>query len=147
MVSGLGLGDKTLVILYEMCLGFLDFPLADVAERLATDRSLLGGLRRRPSFGPVVGELFEERCLDRGSLSAASQAGQELVVIRVCQTILTLKVYVVSSAVDALAAAATRRAESATLRIVYEGPLTGNKTAVGGVQERERGKEMMSVGR
>ena len=64
MVSSLALCDETLVSLNERLGGFLDFPLADVAERLTADGSLLGSLRRGPSARPVVSELLKEWSLD-----------------------------------------------------------------------------------
>ena len=64
MVGRLGLGDETLIALDERWVSIFDLPLADVAECLATDGGLLGGFGRCPPFGPIVGELFKERCLD-----------------------------------------------------------------------------------
>ena len=70
MVCSLGLGNKTLVALNEGILWILDLPLADVAEGLTANRSLLGGFRGRPALGPVLGELLEERSLDRRGLQS-----------------------------------------------------------------------------
>ena len=71
VVGSLGLGDKTLVAQDGRLGGFLDLPLANIAERLGTDRSLLGGLRGCPPLGPVVSELFEEGSLDGCRLADA----------------------------------------------------------------------------
>jgi hypothetical protein len=64
VMGGLGLGNKTLIALNNSRVGILDRPLADVREGLATDRSLLGGLRDRPAPLPVVSELLEEGSFD-----------------------------------------------------------------------------------
>ena len=71
MVGSLGLGYEALVALNEGLEGVLYFPLADIAERLATDRSLLCCLGGSPPFGPALGELLEERCLDLGRLQSS----------------------------------------------------------------------------
>jgi hypothetical protein len=68
MVCCLGLCDETLVALDEDFLGFLDRPLADVAERLTADWGLLGRLGGCPAFRPVISELLKERCLDLSGL-------------------------------------------------------------------------------
>ena len=69
MVGSLGLGYETLVALDEGLNRVLHLPLADVAEGLAADGRLLGGLGRRPPLRPVVSELLEEGGLDRGGLT------------------------------------------------------------------------------
>ena len=68
MVCRLGFRNEALVAVDEDWLRVFNRPLADVAERLAANRGLLGGLRRRPARGPVVSELLEERRLDLGGL-------------------------------------------------------------------------------
>lgn len=68
VMGGLALGYETLVALNEGAGRVLDRPFADIAERLAAYGGLLRCLRRRPSARPVVGELLEERSLDRGGL-------------------------------------------------------------------------------
>ena len=77
MVGGLGLGNEALVVLEERLDGVLDLPLADIAESLAADRSLLGGLGGRPPLGPALGELLEEGSLDGCGLW---RGGQQRVV-------------------------------------------------------------------
>lgn len=75
MMGRLGLGNETEVALDgRVDRRLLDGPLADVGPGLAAGRSLLGRLRRRPTGGPVVGELLEERRLDRGRLWSSSGA-------------------------------------------------------------------------
>ena len=64
VVGGLGLGDEALIVLEERLDGVLDLPLADIAEGLAADGSLLGRLGGRPPRVPVLRELFQERRLD-----------------------------------------------------------------------------------
>ena len=64
MVGSLVLGDESLVTLDRGLEGILYLPLANIAEGLCADWSLLGRFRHSPSFTPVVGELFEEGSLD-----------------------------------------------------------------------------------
>jgi hypothetical protein len=70
VVRSLGLCDETFFADDERCLRVLDLPLANVRERLAADGGLFGGFRRRPAFGPVVSELFDEWGGDFRRLSA-----------------------------------------------------------------------------
>ena len=70
VVGSLALGDEALGTLNGGLNGVLDLPLADVAEGLGADGSLLGRLGGRPTLGPVVSELLEEGGLDRSSLHA-----------------------------------------------------------------------------
>ena len=67
-VSSLGLGDEALVTRDDGSEGFLVLPLANVAERLGADGSLLGRLGGRPTVYPVVRELLNEGGFDRGGL-------------------------------------------------------------------------------
>lgn len=60
VVRSLGLCNETLLANDERRLRVLDLPFADVGKGLAAHRSLFGSLRRRPAFGPVVGELLDE---------------------------------------------------------------------------------------
>jgi hypothetical protein len=122
VVGGLTLGDETFVAINEDGVAVLYLPFADVAEGLSPYGSLLGGFGGCPSLRPVVGKLLEERCLDGGGLRAMRKAWSILYACDATRNKPTLKTGLVSSALDALAAATARRAESATLRIVYEGP-------------------------
>lgn len=71
VVRRLGLSNEALVTFDEDIFCVFDRPLADVAESLAADWGLLGRLRRRPAFRPVVAELFKERCLDACGLQTS----------------------------------------------------------------------------
>lgn len=82
VVSSLALRHETLVALDDRDRGVLNFPFADVAEGLAADGSLLGGLRGSPPFCPVVCELLNEGSLDlsglhRGLVSHATRRKSE----------------------------------------------------------------------
>lgn len=68
VVCSLALCNKTLVTLNDGDQRVLDFPLADVAEGLTTNGSLLGCFRGHPTFCPVIGELLNERSLDSRGL-------------------------------------------------------------------------------
>ena len=68
MVCGLGLRDEALVARNDGGEGFLNLPLADIAESLGADWGLLGRLGGRPTLSPVVRELLNEGSLDGSRL-------------------------------------------------------------------------------
>ena len=114
MVGGFAFGNKTLVAVNERDRGFFDLPLANVAKSLATDWGLLGRLRRRPTFRPILGKLFQKGSLNLSGL-------KEPFSVVVCQVVLekhTLKVGFTSSfATTKEADAASASTESAAPRI------------------------------
>lgn len=60
VVCSLGLCNETLLANDERCLRVLDLPLANVGKGLAAYGGLFGGLGGRPTFGPILCELFDE---------------------------------------------------------------------------------------
>ena len=124
MVRGLGLGDEAFVALNEDFGSVLDLPLADVAESLAADWGLLGSLGRCPAVRPVVGELLKEWRLDARRLQTSGCTIRVWTWVSRGKARLALKTGLAVSSADALAAAQTRmaEAESATLRMLDEGP-------------------------
>lgn len=119
VVGSFGLGHETFVVLDDGVLRVLDLPLADVAEGFTANGGLLGGLGRSPPVSPVVCELFEERSLDSSGLYACRCYA--LSSVHALRETRTLNAGLESSATTPVTAT-TSRADSATLRIVYEGP-------------------------
>ena len=75
VVSGRVLDDETLVALHALQDGrLLDGPLAHVGPVFLRRRILLLSMRRGPPGGPVLGELLQERRLQRGRLGGTKSA-------------------------------------------------------------------------
>jgi hypothetical protein len=68
MVSCFTLSHKTSVAFNDGDGRILDLPLANVAEGLTADGSLLGCFRGCPAFSPVVRELLDEVGLESSGL-------------------------------------------------------------------------------
>ena len=63
MVGSLALSNKALIALQDRNQRVFDLPLADVAEGLTANGSLLGSFRRCPTLCPVFCELLNKRSL------------------------------------------------------------------------------------
>jgi hypothetical protein len=116
VVGGLALGDQTLVTLSDGDQGVLNLPLADVAEGLTTDGSLLGSFRGCPPFRPVLCELFNEWRFDRTRLYIKQSVRR----LEKCVRRRTVNVGLGASDSEFANApeAARAKTESATLRMV-----------------------------
>jgi hypothetical protein len=72
MVCSRILNDESLFAYHALKdIRFLDSPLSHVAKLLLARLGLLGSMRRRPSIGPIGGELLNKQSLDRGRLPLA----------------------------------------------------------------------------
>lgn len=64
MVGSFALRYETLLAFNDRNGGLFNLPLANIAEGLFAVGGLLGSLRARPTVGPIISELLNERGLD-----------------------------------------------------------------------------------